>query len=136
VPEELTPQERLETRLNRLEQEVLRENRWWRGGLIAALVLVALAILVNGHHHRRGRMFMATMGMPGWAGAGPEGMPGYGPYPPPPHPGFGWGGPCGPAPGSMGWGPGPWGPGAWNDQPRRWGSPGPQAPQGAPQPNR
>ena len=47
-----TAEARLETRLNRLEQEVLKENRWWRGGLIAALVLVALAILIAGHHRR------------------------------------------------------------------------------------
>lgn len=26
-------QERLEARLNHLEQEILRENRWWRGGV-------------------------------------------------------------------------------------------------------
>jgi len=123
-----TTQQRLEARLNRLELEVLKENRWWRGGLIAALVLLALAILVGGHHHRRERMFMAGTGMSGWAG--PEGMPGYGPYPPPPHPGFGWGGPCGPAYG-YGWGPGPWG-----GQPRHWGTPGPQAPEGPPPPNR
>src|SRR5271170_5367701 len=93
-----TSQERLEARLNRLEQEVLKENRWWRGGLIAALVLIALAILTAGHHRRPERMSMSAMGGPGWAGprwAGPP-MPfgGYGPYPPPPHPS--WGGPCGP----------------------------------------
>src|ERR1700730_17879037 len=102
VPEETTgagnqketAQERLEARLNRIEQEVLEENRWWRGGLIAALVMVGLAIFTVAHHHHPERM---AMGMPGWAGSG--GMPygGYGPYPPPPHPG--WGGQCGPAPG-------------------------------------
>jgi hypothetical protein len=132
VPEETTgagnqtetAQERLEARLNRIEQEVLKENRWWRGGLIAALVLVAVAIFTAGHHHHPERMAMASMGMPGWAG--PEGMPygGYGPYPPPPHPGFRWDGPCGREPG-YGWGSGPWG-----GQPRQWGGPGPQAPQG------
>jgi hypothetical protein len=128
VPEETTgaenqketAQERLEARLNRIEQEVLKENRWWRGGLIAALVLVALAIFAAGHHHHHERMAMAA----GWAAS--EGMPygGYGPYPPPPHPGFGWGGPCGREPG-YGWGPGPWG-----GEPKQWGGPGPQAPQG------
>jgi len=29
------------------------EERWWRGGMIAALVLIAIAIFVSGHHHRR-----------------------------------------------------------------------------------
>src|ERR1700730_12865936 len=89
VPEETTgagnqtetAQERLEARLNRIEQEVLKENRWWRGGLIAALVLVALAIFTAGHHHHHERMAMAA----GWAGS--EGMPygGHRPYPPPAH---------------------------------------------------
>jgi hypothetical protein len=124
-----TSQERLEARLNRFEQDLLKENRWWRGGLIAALVFVALAILVAGHRHHRRPERMAQMGT-GWAGS--AGMPygDYGPYPPPPHPGFGWGGPCGPA---SGYG---WGPGQWGGQPRQWGAPGPQAPQGQPPPTR
>lgn len=129
MPEELTPQERLETRLHRLEQEIIKENRWWRGGLIAALVLIALAIFTSGHHRRPERGFMAAMGGFGWAG--PGGMPGYGPYPPPPHPGFGWGGPCGPGPGNMAWGPKP-----WSGQPREWNGPGPGPhPQGQSQSN-
>ena len=110
-----TAEERLETRLNRLEQEVLKENRWWRGGLIGAFVLVALAILIAGHHRRPERMAMAPMGMAGWAGS--AGMP-YG----------GYGPPCGPAP-EYGWGPRPWG-----GQPREWGVPNPQVPQGQPPP--
>jgi hypothetical protein len=116
--------ERLEARLDRLEQEVLMENRWWRGGLIGALVLVALAILIGGHHRHRPPERMA---MAGWAGpaAGPYG--GYGPYPPPPGPGFGWGGPCG----RDGFGPRTWG-----GPPREWGAPGAQVPQDQPQPNR
>jgi len=91
-------QELLAGRLDRLEREVLRENRWWRGGLIAALVLLALSLLIAGHHrhHRRpnrpeGPAAMAPMGPPGWAG--PPGMPcgQFGPYAPPPP----WGCPCG-----------------------------------------
>ena len=63
VPEETTgvenqketAQERLEARLNRIEQEVLKENRWWRGGLIAALVmsiflLPTLYVWIAGDH--------------------------------------------------------------------------------------
>src|SRR5271170_5663557 len=117
-----TSQERLEARLHRLEQEILRENRWWRGGLIAALVLIALAILAAGHHRRPELRFASMMGGPmggpGWAG--PGGMPfgDYWPYPPPPHPG--WGGPCGPGAGNM-----PWGSGPWDGQSRQWSVPGP-----------
>ena len=85
-------QERLERRLDRIEQELIRENRWWRGGLIAALVLVALAILVAGHHRRRPEMEMGGMGMAPWAARMP-----YGPYGGPPPWGFrgGRGGDCG-----------------------------------------
>jgi hypothetical protein len=119
-----TVEERFERRLHHIEQEVLRENRWWRGGLIAALVLLAFSMLVAGHHRHRQPPRMA-MGM---AAQGMMPYGGYGPYPP--RPGFGWGGPCGPAPG-YGWGPGQWG-----GQPRQWGGPGPQtAPDQAPQPD-
>jgi len=76
-------QERLERRLDRIEQELIRENRWWRGGLIAALVLVALAILVAGHHRRRPEMEMGGMGMAPWA-ARMQGGGQFGPYPGPP----------------------------------------------------
>ncbi len=72
-------QERLEKRLDRIELEILRENRWWRGGLIAALVLMALAILVAGHHRRRHEM--APMGPAGWGQGTRYGQ--FGPYPPP-----------------------------------------------------
>lgn len=106
--------ESLEKRLERLEHEILRENRWWRGGLIAALVLVAVSIFAAGHHrHRHGPgMGPAPMGMPGWGGAPnmPYGL--YGPYTPPPRWGYGWGSPCG-CEGyhrhGEGWGPKPWG---------------------------
>ena len=62
-------------RLDRIEREFLRESRWWRGGLIAALLLIAIAIFAAGHHRRhRGR---PGMGMPGpMMGMG---MPGPGP---------------------------------------------------------
>jgi hypothetical protein len=76
-------QERLERRLDRIEQEFGRENRWWRGGLIAALVLVALAILVAGRHHQRPEMGMGAMGMPPWAATMPYGGQ-CGPYSGPP----------------------------------------------------
>ena len=117
----------LEARLERIEHEILRENRWWRGGLIAALVLVALSIFAAGHHRHRhgpgpgmGPVAAAPMGMPGWGGA--PNMPywQYGPYPPPPQCGHAWGGPCeceeyhrhgdgGYHRRGEGCGPGPWG---------------------------
>jgi hypothetical protein len=134
VPEEMSsagsPSEETEyvkKRLERLEHEILRENRWWRGGLIAALVLVALSIFAAGRHRHRygpgpgmGPVASAPMGMPGWGGA--PNMPywQYGPYPPPPPWAHAWGGPCGCGEyhghGERGyrrhgdaWGPGPWG---------------------------
>jgi hypothetical protein len=116
-------EERLEARLNRIEQEVLKENRWWRGGLIVALVFLALSILIAGHHRRP-----RPMGMPGWGGPAGMAYGGYGPYPPPPRPRFGWDGPCG----RDAWGPPP-----WEGQPRQWGPPIPQGPQDqAPTPSR
>jgi hypothetical protein len=119
----------LEERLDRLERAVLRENRWWRGGLIAALVFVGLAILIGGHHrhHRRPNwMAMAPMGM------GAPAMPYWGFGPPP------WAFPCGP--GAYGWrGYGGWGPGPCAEprpQPQHapGPGPGPEAPQAAPKP--
>ena len=73
-------QERLERRLDRIEIEILRENRWWRGGLIAALVLLALSVLIVGHHRRR--RDMGPMGPAGWGARMPYGQFGGG-YPPP-----------------------------------------------------
>ncbi len=103
---------RLERRIESLEYAAQHENKYWRGGLIAALVLVALSILIAGHHrhHRPPMGMMGNMGMMGMKGSceGPRMMP-YGP-PPPPYwgygPGPGWGG-------SQGWHHRQWdGPGA------------------------
>src|SRR5208282_5479410 len=88
---------RLERRIESIEFATQRENRWWRGGLIAALVLVALSILIAGHH-RRPKAIAQMGGMAGWPGGMPYG--GYGPY-------LGLSGPCGPG-AQYGWGPGPW----------------------------
>jgi len=77
---------RLERRIESIEFATQRENRWWRGGLIAALVLVALSILVAGHHRHHHPPPM--MGMRGCEG--PRMMP-YSP-PPPPYSGYGPGG--------------------------------------------
>ncbi|MFZ0246707.1 hypothetical protein [Candidatus Binatus sp.] len=77
---------RLERRIESLEFATQRENRWWRGGLIAALVLVALSILIAGHHRHHHPPPM--MGMRGCEG--PRMMP-YSP-PPPPYSGYGPGG--------------------------------------------
>jgi hypothetical protein len=82
---------RLERRIESLERATEHENKWWRGGLIAALVLIALSVLIAGHHRRRHRPPMGPMcqmGGPGWGG--PRMMP-YGP-PPPPRWGYGPGG--------------------------------------------
>jgi hypothetical protein len=81
-------------RLDRLEQKLMWEDRWWRGGLIAALFFIGIAILVAGHHHRRPPM-------PPWMAYGQAGM-----FPPPPMP-WEMGRPGGY--GAYGWGPGPWG---------------------------
>ena len=123
--------ETLQRRLDRLEQEYMRENRWWRGGLIGALVLLAIVILIGSFHHRPprppgfGPMAMAgPMGMPGPMAMGMQGpmmnYPSYGPPPPPPWacnygPGYGYG--PGDGYGNRGWfgrsdgGPGRGGPG-------------------------
>jgi hypothetical protein len=88
--------ERLTARLDRLERDVRYENRWWRGGLIAALVLVAISIFVSAFHRPRPPRWSP----PEFAGRfeGPPNLPfyGYGYGPPPPwaflHRGHG----CGP----------------------------------------
>jgi hypothetical protein len=77
---------RLERRIESLEFTMQRENRWWRGGLIAGLVLVALSILIAGHHRHHYPLHM--MGMQGWQV--PPMMP-YAP-PPPPYSSYGPGG--------------------------------------------
>jgi len=69
---------RLERRIESLELATRQENRWWRGGLIGALVLLAFSILIAGHHRHHHSPPM--MGMRGWDG--PRMMP-YGPPPPP-----------------------------------------------------
>jgi hypothetical protein len=106
---------RLERRIENLEHAALHENKYWRGGLIAALVLVALAILIAGHHrHRR-----PPMGMMGQMGGGMSGscqgprMMLYGP-PPPPYWGYDPGNGYGPQDG-------------WHH--RRWDGPGSEGPQ-------
>jgi hypothetical protein len=99
---------RLERRIENLEVAAQRENRWWRGGLIAALALVALSILIAGHH--RHHHPQPEMPMPGWGG--PRLMP-YGP-PPPPYWGYG--------PGGGYYGP----PEGWRY--RQWNRPSPEAP--------
>ena len=76
----------LERRIESLEVATLRENRWWRGGLIAALVLVALSILIAGHRRHHGPPPMTAM--PGQGGV--VLMP-YGPLPPPYWWGYGMG---------------------------------------------
>ncbi len=77
MPEEPTSADRqsfmeLERRLGQLE----RENRWWRGGLIAALVLIVLMLLTGGHRHRH---IDVMLNAPPWACRGPYW--GWGPVP-------------------------------------------------------
>jgi hypothetical protein len=96
---------RLERRIASLEYAAQQENRWWRGGLIAALVLVALSILIAGHHRHHRPLMMGQ----GW-GRGPRMLP-YGP-PPPPNWGYG--------PGGGYYGP----PDGWRY--RQWNGPGPE----------
>jgi len=120
-----TRSEELVRRLDRLEQEYMRENRWWRGGLIAALVFVSIAILIGAFHHPRTLRIFGPIAMGGPAGMpGPTGYPGYGPQPPPPPPwvygygpgygygqGYGWERHGGSAPGDHNPGGGPGGSG-------------------------
>lgn len=47
---EETP-ESLAGRLHRLEQNFVLENRWWRGVVLAVIVLFALSVLLGGFHH-------------------------------------------------------------------------------------
>jgi hypothetical protein len=104
--------EAITRRLDRFEQEYLRESRWWRGGLIAALAVLAIVILIGAFHRPRalrdfGPMAMAgPMGMRGPMGMqGPMRFPEYGPPPPPPPwaygygPGYGFAAPYGIGPG-------------------------------------
>jgi len=120
---------RLERRLEALEYAAQSENRWWRGGLIAALVLIALSILIAGHrrhhHHHHwpppprmmGQGMMGPGMMGGWQ-QGPQMMPNE------------------EMPRNFGYGPGPQGggwhkfgppPGLWQ-QHQQENAPGPEAP--------
>jgi hypothetical protein len=91
MPEETSGAEsrRFEDRLERLERDAMRENRYWKGGLIGVLLLIAIALFTHGGHHRRER--------PDFARGGRYGMP----YPPQ----FGYmaGGPWGPCAGRGAW---------------------------------
>jgi len=84
-----------------------REERWWRGGLIAALVLLALATLYNGAAYRRLARSQETLAMSvarqSQPGFGPMGQ--LGPMRPPNWQGFG-GQPYGPFPGPWAFGRG------------------------------
>lgn len=76
MPEEPTSADRQSfTELERRFGQLERENRWWRGGLIAALVLIVLMLLARGHH----RHIDVTVNAPPWAWRGPCG--GWGPVP-------------------------------------------------------
>lgn len=93
-------EDHINRRLDRLDQKLMWEDRWWRGGLIAALVFIAIAILVAGLHPRRRLNVTVSMAGAPWGPATPYG--GYGPSPPPPA--WGWGCPGGY--GGYGGGPG------------------------------
>ncbi len=70
-------------RLERVEQKLMWEDRWCRGGPIAALLFIGIAVLIAGHHDRGPQWppFMADgptgyfPPLPMWGGAG-----GYGAY--------------------------------------------------------
>jgi hypothetical protein len=79
----------LTERMARLE----RENRWWRGGLVAALIIMAL-FLAAGHRHRA-RIDVVISAPPWMMRMRPWGY-GPGPYPPP-----GWQGYETPRPGQQ-----------------------------------
>jgi hypothetical protein len=109
---EETP-ESLAGRLRRLEKDLILENRWWRGGLIAALVLLAFSVLFGGLHRPSPppAWGIAPMGMgSGWGGPPPN-MPGaqFMPPPPPLASGAPWNGPGGCGSYEGGGRPAPWG---------------------------
>ncbi len=64
MPEETNGAEnrRIEDRLERLEREAMRENRYWKGGLIGSLLLIAIALFVGGGRHRHQRPEFARGG--------------------------------------------------------------------------
>jgi hypothetical protein len=112
MPEEPTSagSPRYDEALDRRIEHLERENRWWRGALIAALVFIGLMIVAASHHRRP---IDVVVTVPPWVLRMPRWGYGPGPYSPPPR---GWGG----------WGgvrPGPEVPG---------GGPRPQAPQSPP----
>jgi hypothetical protein len=97
------PEEHLYRRIEYLE----RENRWWRGGLIAALVFIGLVILAGGRHRHR---IDVVVTVPPWALRIPYWGNGPGPYPVPPRGWGGYGGGAHPGPGMPGGGPNQQGP--------------------------
>ena len=112
---------RLERRLEALEYAAQSENRWWRGGLIAALVLVALSILIAGHRHRHHWPPPPPMMGQGMMGGCEPQMP--------------YGSPYGQMPPNWGYGSGPQGGGGWRHfgPPEMWqhqheNAPAPEAP--------
>jgi hypothetical protein len=80
------PEESLERRIEQLER-IVQDNRWWRGGLIAALVFIGLVILLTAGRHRH--RVDVVVKVPPWVLRTPHWGYGPGPYPPPPQ---GWGG--------------------------------------------
>ena len=84
MPEE--PTGTVSPRLEQLIERLERENRWWRGGLIAALVFIGLMMLVAGRHRRH---VDVTVTVPPWALRRPYWFYGPSAHPAPPP---GWGG--------------------------------------------
>ncbi len=95
--------EKLAERVARLE----RENRWWRGGLIVAVILIGLMLAALGRHRHRARVDV-VISTPPWMMRMPPWGYGPGPYPAPPP---GWQGYGAPRPGQEGPGRGPSQPG-------------------------
>lgn len=91
MPEEPTSggSSRSEELLERRLEHIERENRWWRGGLIAALVFIGLMILAGGRHRRH---IQVTVTVPPMAMRRPFWGYGGGPYGPPPPGWEGFGG--------------------------------------------